>query len=128
MLIIFSLFSCATNHHLTRIGIYQQVDPTEYSKYLRQDVNIIDVRTKSEFRKTHIEGAINASYLSGHFSEIVTSNQLDKTKPILIYCETQHRSPLAANKLYKMGFNNIIDLDKGMIKWRKRGFPFVRGN
>lgn len=125
---MFSLASCATNHRLTQMGIYQQVSPMVYSEYLKQDVNIIDVRTKSEFRKTHIERAINASYLSGHFSEIVSSSQLDKAKPTLIYCETQHRSPLAANKLYKMGFKDIIDLDKGMFKWRKRGFPFVKGD
>jgi rhodanese-related sulfurtransferase len=119
------LVSCSTNHRLTRLGVYKELPADEYLKLLEQgNVNIIDVRTQSEYRKSYLKGAINASYMSGKFSEIVSSHHLDSSKLTLIYCETQHRSPLAANKLYKLGFRNIVDLQRGMMYWRKHKFPF----
>ncbi len=113
----------------TRLGYYQEKSGIEFQKYLNDSlVNIIDVRTIKEYEKSHIEGAKNASYIGGDFKEIVDSLQLNKSIPTLIYCETQHRSLFATKKLVKMGFKHIIDLDKGMIAWRKDGFSYVQGN
>ena len=104
-------------------GIYKEFSSQEFEKLLQQDnLNIIDVRTKSEYNKSHIKGAVNASYLSGEFSTIVSDYNLDTTRLTLIYCETQHRSLFAARKLYKLGFNNIVDLQKGMRIWREKKF------
>lgn len=36
-----------------------------------------------------------------------------------MYCQTQHRSPLASKKMKKMGFKKIIDLKGGFVKWEK---------
>ena len=123
-LIWLSLVACSANK-LAVSGIYTELSSKEYKKLIKlNDVNIVDVRTKSEFKKSHIKGAINASYFSGKFSEIVSNYNLDTSKVTLIYCETQHRSPLAAKRLNKLGFNRIVDLQKGMSKWRKQGFPY----
>lgn len=111
---------------LERKGVYKEFDASKYAEIIVDpSVQIIDVRTGKEYEKSHINGAVNASYLSGHFEDIVDSLQLDPSKKTLIYCETQHRSLFAAKKLYKKGFNDIIDLDKGMIHWRKLNYPFV---
>jgi rhodanese-related sulfurtransferase len=106
-------------------GVYEELESTQYEALInRGGINIIDVRTKSEYNASHIEGAINASYFSGGFLKLVAQHHLDANKITLIYCETQHRSPMAAKRLYKAGFSKIIDLKKGMSKWRKEGFPF----
>ena len=127
-IIFISLVACSTNK-LVRSGIYKEVPSNEYEALLNEEnINIIDVRTKSEFKKSHIKGAINASYFSGNFLEIVSSYNLDTNKVTLIYCETQHRSPAAAKRLTKKGFKNIVDLQKGMSSWRKQGFPYESEN
>lgn len=119
-----SLAACSTNK-LASSGIYREVLSKEYELLLNQgNINIIDVRTKSEFKKSHIKNAVNASYFSGNFLEIVSSYNLDTNKVTLIYCETQHRSPAAAKRLTKIGFKKIIDLKKGLSSWRKQGFPY----
>ena len=126
--ILLGLIACSANK-LTEKGIYKELQSKEYEVLLnRGNLNIIDVRTKGEYKKYHIKGAINASYFSGNFLDIVRSYNLDTNKVILIYCETQHRSPFAAKRLNKIGFKNIVDLKKGMSVWRKEGFPYESKN
>lgn len=127
-ILIFSLLflaSCSIGR-LTKKGVYEEVSSETYLKYVEDSsVQIIDVRTKGEFEKAHIEGAVNYSYLGGGFKKEVKSADLDPNKTTLIYCETQHRSLFAAKKLYALGYKKIIDLDKGMMRWRKDGFPYI---
>lgn len=124
VLILISLTACSTRK-LAKVGVYKEATPLEFDNLrLQPQINIIDVRTKSEYKKSHIKGAINASYLSGKFSKIISDLNLDTTNLTLIYCETQHRSLFAAKKLNEMGFNRIVDLEKGMMHWRKLGLPY----
>ena len=126
--VLFSLMACSVNKLLEN-GVYRELSSKEYERMLTEgNINIIDVRSKSEYNKTHIKGAVNASYFSGNFLEIVLEYNLDTNKVTLIYCETQHRSPAAAKRLSKIGFNRIVDLKKGMRVWRKEGFPYESTN
>lgn len=98
----------------------------EYFVYVKDSsVNILDVRSAHEYEDYHIEGAVNVSYFGGHFKEDLKKQNLDTTKKTLIYCQTQHRSLMVANKVYKAGFRSIIDLDKGLRVWYKNDFPTV---
>ena len=124
-LVLIVLSSCST-HKLKRKGAYIELSPEEFHIYVKDSsVNIIDVRSAHEYENYHIEGAVNVSYFGGHFKEDLQKLNLDTTKTTLIYCETQHRTLMVANKIYKAGFNNIIDLDKGMRVWYKNEFPTV---
>lgn len=116
--------ACSINK-LTIQGVYKELSAPEYELLVKQgNLNIIDVRTVSEFEKSHITSAINVSFLGGNFSRKISELDLDTSKTTLIYCETQHRSLFVANKLHQLGFNTIIDLDRGMRIWRKEGHPF----
>lgn len=117
--------SCSIGR-LTKKGVYSEVSGSEYFDYIEDSsVQIIDVRTQGEYDKSHIEGAVNFSYLGGSFKKDVRDSGLDPNKTTLIYCETQHRSLFAAKKLYRLGFKTIVDLDKGMMRWRKDGLPYI---
>ena len=129
IILLISIIAACKPIRLQKAGIYAEVTAEEFLRLSKmKDVQIIDVRTQSEFNKSHIAKAINASYISGNFSEIVASNHLNTSKTVLIYCETQHRSLFAARKLHKMGFQKIIDLDKGMMHYRKEGNPYVKAD
>lgn len=120
--------SCGINK-LEKKGVYVELPASDYLQYVEDStVNIIDVRTEKEYQESHIEGAVNASYFSGNFKDIIDTLHLNASKTTLIYCETQHRSLFAAKVLYKKGFDNIIDLDRGMRIWRKESFPSVYPN
>lgn len=68
---------------------------------------LIDVRTKEEYDRYHIEGAINhdiMDMMEGKFPNI------DKDAEVSLYCESGNRSMMAKNMLENAGFNKVIDL------------------
>lgn len=87
------------------------------------DFIIVDVRTPKEYRKGHMKNAINVSYFNNWFTDSIS--KLDREKTIYMYCQTQHRSPLASKKMKKMGFKKIIDLKGGFMKWENKKLPIV---
>lgn len=93
----------------------------EFSKKLRQTPNpqLLDVRTPEEFTVDHIENAINNNVLVSDF-EPKTQN-LDKLKPIFVYCKAGSRSAKASEKLAELGFKTIYNLDGGIMKWYANG-------
>lgn len=124
-LFLIILSSCSIQK-LKKKGVYKELTPTEYFAHILDTSNvIIDVRTFKEYKKSHIEGAVNVSFFGGKFKKKVKSLKIDSLKTILIYCQTQHRSLFVSNKLNKMGYSKIIDLDKGFKQWKKEGLPTV---
>lgn len=127
MFVILIMTASCSVKKITKSGAYKAVEPKEYSELLTtENINIIDVRTKGEFKSGHIKNAVNISYFSGSFLKQLKKQKFDPTKLTLIYCQTQHRSPIVARKLHKLGFNNIVDLEKGMKVWQKQGFLIVQ--
>ena len=116
------LFGCASTKH----NWYQQIEAKEFADKAdaMSDSYIIDVRTAGEYEKGHMDRAINISYLSPSFRKKIKT--LDSSKPVLIYCHSMHRSPLAAKKLKRVGFPLIIDLKDGFKTWREAGLKVVK--
>ncbi len=115
-LFITGCFSVKSNSRFS----YSKLSPADYTAVLKDSSNfyLIDVRTRGEFKKAHFTNAVNFSYLKFHFGRDVDS--LDRNKLVLLYCQTCHRSPLAARKIKHMGFRKVIDLKGG---FRKRLLP-----
>ncbi len=95
-------------------------------KIIIKDVNIqiLDVRTPEEYMEGHLEKAINKNWYDSNFSNKI--NELDKTKPVLIYCEAGGRSETAAQKLTELGFKNVIQLKGGIEDWNRAGFTTIK--
>lgn len=99
----------------------KNLEPKAFSIALTSIPNaqIIDVRTPQEFAAGHLENAQNIDWLGDNFD--ATIQKLDKTKPIFIYCKTSNRSSQAAEKLEKLGFENIYNMQGGLLKWDAEG-------
>src|SRR5690554_2292105 len=92
---------------------------TEFKSQIEnQKVQLIDVRTPEEFQEGHIKGAQNIDY----YSEGCTDefNKLDKSKPVYLYCRSGSRSNQSAEKLSKMGFEVLYDLEGGFLNYIKK--------
>lgn len=75
---------------------------------------VVDVRTESEYKEGHIEGAIlipNETMIDTPPEELP-----DFDSEILLYCRSGNRSQQAAEKLVKMGYTNVSDFG-GIIDW-----------
>lgn len=95
----------------------QILDREEYHEAISKGkVQLVDVRTKSEFMGGHIKGASNIDYFQGSAFASAFS-KYKKDKPLYIYCQSGNRSQQAARKLASMGFTKIFDLRGGYGRW-----------
>jgi rhodanese-related sulfurtransferase len=93
------------------------VSAEEMQSILQQeDVQLVDVRTPAEYDQGHIANSQNIDFRSPTFDEDV--KQLDKTKPVILYCKSGRRSAICAKKMKEAGFKKIYDLEGGISKWR----------
>lgn len=99
----------------------QTIDVKAYAEKLKTTENpqLLDVRTPEEFSVEHIENATNVNWNSNDF--VSKTSNLDKTKPVFVYCKVGGRSAQAANKLAEMGFKEIYNLEGGILKWNAAG-------
>ncbi|WP_242222680.1 rhodanese-like domain-containing protein [Bacillus cereus group sp. BfR-BA-01380] len=80
----------------------------------KKNKQLIDVRTRGEFRGNHIPGFRNMP-----LNELIQqANSLDKNKEAIVICQSGMRSKQAAKILKKMGFKQIINVSGGMSAWR----------
>ena len=82
------------------------------------DIQVLDVRTKGEFKRSHIDGAIRVNYFSTKFKK-KKLRLLDRDTRYLVHCKSGHRSGRAVKVMKKLGFTNIIHLDGGYDAWKK---------
>ncbi|WP_068588458.1 rhodanese-like domain-containing protein [Cochleicola gelatinilyticus] len=121
LLIIFvallALYSCQQ-----KSSAVTKMTPTEVNNsfYTSEDAQLIDVRTSQEFTVSHLKDAQNICVTNDDFEEKVKN--LDKNKPVYLYCKKGGRSAKAAEILADMGFKEIYDLQGGITNWEESGF------
>ncbi|MEM8896540.1 MAG: rhodanese-like domain-containing protein [Bacteroidota bacterium] len=76
---------------------------------------LVDVRSPAEYAAGHIEGAQNLDFFSRQFK--AGAEKLPREKPIYVYCKSGTRSSMAARKLKKLGFENVVNLAGGTMGW-----------
>ncbi len=81
-----------------------------------EDVQLVDVRTSTEYNLHKIANAQNIDYASPTFADDIL--KLDKTKPVILYCKGGGRSAKCAKILKETGFEKIYDLEGGITKWK----------
>lgn len=102
--------------------IIKNVDASTFKKLIDQKKYIlIDLRTNDEINsKGMIEGAIQLDFLDKKAEDNI--KKLDKKKSYLIYCASGGRSGDCAEFMKKEGFKEVINLEKGFIGWKNKGF------
>lgn len=82
-------------------------------------VQLVDVRTPGEHAAGSIPGSMNIDVKSDDFATCA-SRQLDKERPVAIYCRSGRRSKTAADILVGLGYK-VIELDSGYNGWVEAG-------
>ena len=106
------LVSCGTNSNKG----YNSVDADSFAKFIaNEQVQLIDSRTPEEFNSGHIPGAVNINIDDENFRAKV--NELDKSRPIAVYCRGGRRSKEAADIMAGCGYD-VTELSEGIISWK----------
>lgn len=109
----------ATTKSLPAPGL---ISPNEYQAAFAEggsEYYLLDVRTLEEFNSGHIEGAHNyaVEVLDQYLDELPTD------MPIVLYCRSGNRSGQAAILLGNAGFDDVYDIDGGIVEWTAQGLP-----
>lgn len=106
--------------------IIKNVDAAAFKKLIDDKKGeLIDLRTPAEISaKGKIKGAQEIDYLAKDID--MQLSKLDKKKTYLIYCAGGGRSGDCALIMQKMGFAEVINLEKGFGDWKNRGFDIEK--
>ncbi len=110
-------FSCSPN----AANSQNKLSPDAFEAMLKSDttIQLVDVRTPAELQDGYIAGAQNMDFQNANFSKKIS--QLDKNRPVLVYCAVGGRSAKAAGQFAKKGFLKVYDLEGGMTAWKAAG-------
>lgn len=110
--IISLLFNC----NITSNSSFQDINSDELELMIKkEDLILLDVRTPTEYSNGHLISAVNINYYGDNFDKKI--DELDKSKPIVVYCKSGGRSSKSALKLAEKGFEQIYNLKGGFDQW-----------
>jgi rhodanese-related sulfurtransferase len=86
-------------------------------------LQIVDVRSPTEFGRGCLAGAVNVPVTS--LGGRLPSLGLDRSRPVVAICLSAHRSPPAVRLLAGAGYD-ARQLAGGMLAWWAAGLPVIR--
>ena len=81
----------------------------------KENIQLMDVRTPEEIKQGTIQTAFFANYFDVDFEKVATA-QLNKSKPVYLYCRSGNRSGKACKILKEKGFK-VINVLGGYQQW-----------
>ena len=100
--------------------VYEVLSYDDFKNQISNDnVLLFDVRTMDEFNSGHLKGSINIDFYEEKLFDKFFK-KVNKLKPIYIYCRSGNRSKKSSEKLKKLGFVKIFDLEGGYKNWIKK--------
>jgi len=102
--------------------INKDVDVDEFAEGAYQEnAVLVDVRTDGEFAEGHLQGATQINYSASNFEARI--KELDRDKPVYVYCRSGNRSGRAARIMKGLGFKEVYNLEGGILAWQRKGKP-----
>jgi rhodanese-related sulfurtransferase len=81
-------------------------------------IELVDVRLDEEWEAGHIAGAKHIPI----DSLPARADEIDRSKPVVLYCRSGDRSGGAADALAASGWD-VQSMDGGLVAWMERGLP-----
>ena len=91
--------------------------------YDAKEALFIDARPESQYKREHIQSAINVPYNSKDKKELVKS--ISKEDNIIVYCFSKRCSQARrlGAALKKLGFIHVAVFEDGIVEWKKAKYP-----
>jgi rhodanese-related sulfurtransferase len=82
------------------------------------------VRTPDEFAAGYIDGATLIDFYEPDFADAIAA--LDRDGEYLLYCRSGSRSGQASALMAELGFDQVYDLDGGMVAYEAAGLVVTK--
>ena len=122
LLFIFIIFLVGCRSHYT--DAVMLLAPKGYTENLSDSIQLVDVRTPEEFAEGHIQHAVNINFHDEDFSSQIA--ELNKKRPVYVYCRSGKRSGKAAKEMVALGFTQVVNLKGGLLAWQEARLPIVK--
>jgi molybdopterin/thiamine biosynthesis adenylyltransferase/rhodanese-related sulfurtransferase len=86
-------------------------------------VALVDTREPHEYEEAHIEGGrlVPPGLLRDEIASVVP----DRSQRVILYCRSGNRSGKAAQEMSELGYDNVANVDGGILAWQEQGLPVV---
>jgi len=98
----------------------KEVSREEAQKLVEDGAQLVDVRADHEWEAGRIAGATHLP-----LAELAErTGEIDKDRPVVLYCRGGNRSTMAADALTAAGFD-AAKLTEGIVGWSESGLPLA---
>jgi phage shock protein E len=126
LILFIGLTTAGSAHHSYLLTVQQlQAGLTKAPSMAQKGFVLIDVRSPEE----HAGGFIPGTDLNIDFREIKTRHReigVRMDEHIVVYCQSGHRSNIAAETLADVGYTHVYNVRGSMNAWVEAGFPISR--
>jgi rhodanese-related sulfurtransferase len=102
-----------------------EICPTTTQAHVKAGALLVDVREKDEVAQLAYDVPNIVNIPLSEFEE--RYHELPKDKELVMVCRSGGRSLKATYYLMNMGFENVVNMQHGIVRWVQRGFP-TKGN
>jgi rhodanese-related sulfurtransferase len=96
----------------------REVSREEARKLVDEGAQLVDVRAGHEWEAGRIAGAMHLP-----LDELAErTGELDRDRPVVLYCRGGNRSTMATDALAEAGFD-AAKLSEGIVGWEEAGLP-----
>jgi rhodanese-related sulfurtransferase len=96
----------------------REVSRDEAQKLIEDGAQLVDVRVDHEWEAGRIAGATHLP-----LAELAQrSGEIDKERPVVLYCRGGNRSTMAAAALAEAGYD-AAKMTEGIVGWAEAGLP-----
>lgn len=96
----------------------REVSREEAQKLVEEGAQLVDVRAEHEWEAGRIAGAKHVP-----LAELAErTGEIDKERPVVLYCRGGTRSTMATDALAEAGFD-AAKLTEGIVGWDEEGLP-----
>jgi len=110
----------------------KRISPADLAKALDQSIApaLLDVRLADDFEATHLPTAKNNAVFEVAFLERVAGILPDKDQATVIYgaSDESHEALMAAEKLDRAGYSDLLVLEGGLEAWNQEGGAVMTGS
>ena len=97
-------------------NMWKKISPQEVEEKVTKGIGVqlIDVREPEEYASGRIVG----SKLIPLSNFVERTNEIDAEEEVICICRSGNRSAKACEYLSFIGFNNVNNMDGGMLEWK----------
>lgn len=105
--------------------LVKEICPTTTQEWVANGALLVDVRETNEVAELSYDVPNIMNIPLTQFEERYT--EIPKDKAVVMVCKSGGRSLRAAGFLVNHGYDKVVNMQHGMIRWAQKGFP-TKGN